>query len=248
MVVTDIAARGIDIPLLDVVINYDFPAQPKLFVHRVGRAARAGRSGAAFSFVTNIEIPYMLDLHLYLARPIPGFDEPVDINKITVGDAAVLQNLSAPIKVPMVTSENAKDGDGDDDAEDSDDDEEEEGDGDETIAVKLSEYKEKIQKVQNIPQTVIIPPSVPDCTIGTFEQNMLEIDLEFVGTANTVNSDLNAAHRIQQNAYKLYYKTLTQASQASINRAKEKKQFAIHPIFLAWGLLTVCEGNHPQIF
>lgn len=37
MVVTDIAARGIDIPILDNVINYHFPAKPKLFMHRVGK-------------------------------------------------------------------------------------------------------------------------------------------------------------------------------------------------------------------
>jgi len=70
LVVTDVAARGIDIPMLDNVINYDFPAKPKLFVHRVGRVARAGRSGTAYSFVTSEELPYMLDLHLFLGRPV----------------------------------------------------------------------------------------------------------------------------------------------------------------------------------
>ncbi|XP_052192832.1 putative DEAD-box ATP-dependent RNA helicase 29 isoform X2 [Diospyros lotus] len=70
LIVTDVAARGIDIPLLDNVINWDFPPKPKLFVHRVGRAARAGRTGTAFSFVTSEDMPYLLDLHLFLSKPI----------------------------------------------------------------------------------------------------------------------------------------------------------------------------------
>ncbi len=70
MIVTDVAARGIDIPLLDNVINFDFPAKPKLFVHRVGRAARAGRLGTAYSLLTRDELPYLIDLHLFLSRPL----------------------------------------------------------------------------------------------------------------------------------------------------------------------------------
>ncbi|KAK9110378.1 hypothetical protein Sjap_018438 [Stephania japonica] len=70
LIVTDVAARGIDIPLLDNVINWDFPPKPKIFVHRVGRAARAGRTGSAYSFVTSEDVPYLLDLHLFLSKPI----------------------------------------------------------------------------------------------------------------------------------------------------------------------------------
>ncbi|XP_078410204.1 ATP-dependent RNA helicase DDX54 isoform X2 [Cetorhinus maximus] len=70
MIVTDVAARGIDIPMLDNVINYNFPSKAKLFLHRVGRVARAGRSGTAYSFVALDEIPYVYDLHLFLGRPL----------------------------------------------------------------------------------------------------------------------------------------------------------------------------------
>ncbi|KZT28987.1 DEAD-domain-containing protein [Neolentinus lepideus HHB14362 ss-1] len=70
LVVTDVAARGIDIPVLENVVNYDFPQGARVFVHRVGRTARAGRTGWAWSFVMNTEMPYLLDLQLFLARPI----------------------------------------------------------------------------------------------------------------------------------------------------------------------------------
>ncbi|KZT57736.1 DEAD-domain-containing protein [Calocera cornea HHB12733] len=70
LVVTDVAARGIDIPVLENVINYDFPAGARVFVHRVGRTARAGRKGWAWSLITNTDLPYMLDLQLFLGRPL----------------------------------------------------------------------------------------------------------------------------------------------------------------------------------
>ncbi|KAI0675232.1 DEAD-domain-containing protein [Trametes maxima] len=70
LVVTDVAARGIDIPVLENVVNYDFPQGARVFVHRVGRTARAGRQGWAWSFVTAAELPYLLDLQLFLGRPV----------------------------------------------------------------------------------------------------------------------------------------------------------------------------------
>ena len=70
LIVTDVAARGIDIPDLDVVINYHFPAKAKLFIHRVGRVARAGRCGTAYSLVSIDEMPYLMDLHLCLGTKV----------------------------------------------------------------------------------------------------------------------------------------------------------------------------------
>lgn len=68
LVVTDVAARGIDIPMLANVINYDFPSQPKVFVHRVGRTARAGRKGWSYNLVQDSDLPYLLDLQLFLGK------------------------------------------------------------------------------------------------------------------------------------------------------------------------------------
>ncbi|KAJ2498177.1 ATP-dependent RNA helicase dbp10, partial [Coemansia sp. RSA 2052] len=70
LVVTDVAARGIDIPILENVINYDFVDSSKVFVHRVGRVARAGRRGWAYSLFTADELPHVLDLQLFLGRPL----------------------------------------------------------------------------------------------------------------------------------------------------------------------------------
>ena len=70
LVVTDVAARGVDIPLLANVINYSLPGSSKIFVHRVGRTARAGNRGWAFSIVSENELAYLLDLELFLGKKI----------------------------------------------------------------------------------------------------------------------------------------------------------------------------------
>jgi len=90
LVVTDVAARGIDIPILANVINYDFPPQPKVFVHRVGRTARAGQRGWSYSLVREADAPYLLDLQLFLGRKLvigreatkPSFSEDVVVGSL----------------------------------------------------------------------------------------------------------------------------------------------------------------------
>jgi ATP-dependent RNA helicase RhlE len=62
LVATDIAARGIDIELLPFVLNFDLPNIPETYVHRIGRTARAGNEGIAYSFCGKDEEPYWKDI------------------------------------------------------------------------------------------------------------------------------------------------------------------------------------------
>lgn len=73
LVATDIAARGIDIDLLQYVINYEIPNMPESYVHRIGRSGRAGASGFAISLCEVEEIPYIKDIQYTI-----GFELPVE--------------------------------------------------------------------------------------------------------------------------------------------------------------------------
>ncbi len=62
LVATDVAARGLDIDTLELVINMDMPSSTEIYVHRIGRTGRAGRKGTAVSIATDYEIPMVADI------------------------------------------------------------------------------------------------------------------------------------------------------------------------------------------
>ncbi|MTI47064.1 DEAD/DEAH box helicase [Sporosalibacterium faouarense] len=70
LVATDVAARGIDVDDVDLVINYDVPQDEEYYVHRIGRTGRAGRTGKAFTFVVGKEIYKLKDIQKYTKTKI----------------------------------------------------------------------------------------------------------------------------------------------------------------------------------
>ena len=92
LVATDIAARGIDVSNIELVVNYDMPANSEDYIHRIGRTGRAGKNGQAISFATNAqrgsirEIERALDLKILISsanQPMPVLKkEPISIPQI----------------------------------------------------------------------------------------------------------------------------------------------------------------------
>jgi len=73
LICTDVASRGLDIPSVDVVINFDLPGHGKDYVHRVGRTARAGKSGKAIAMVTQYDVEVYQRLEGLLGKKLPEY-------------------------------------------------------------------------------------------------------------------------------------------------------------------------------
>ncbi|KAF4522524.1 hypothetical protein B566_EDAN009971 [Ephemera danica] len=78
LVSTDVASRGLDIPHVDVVINYDIPTHSKDYIHRVGRTARAGRSGKAITFVTQYDVELYQRIEHLIGKQLPLYPTQED--------------------------------------------------------------------------------------------------------------------------------------------------------------------------
>ncbi|KAI9830418.1 MAG: ribosomal RNA processing protein [Phylliscum demangeonii] len=90
LVATDVAARGLDIPSVDLVVNFDLPPDSKTYIHRVGRTARAGKSGHAISFVTQYDVEVWMRTETALGKKLleyPTVKEEVMVLSERVGEA-----------------------------------------------------------------------------------------------------------------------------------------------------------------
>jgi len=90
LVATDIASRGLDIPSVDVVINFDIPTHSKDYIHRVGRTARAGRSGKAITLVTQYDVELIQRIESVVGKKMelwPTDEEEVALLRERVDEA-----------------------------------------------------------------------------------------------------------------------------------------------------------------
>lgn len=82
LIATDVASRGLDIPSVDVVINHDLPNHSKDYIHRVGRTARAGRSGKAITLVTQYDVECYQRIEALLGKRL--LEYPIDKDAIAI--------------------------------------------------------------------------------------------------------------------------------------------------------------------
>lgn len=87
LITTDVSARGIDIPNVDYVINYDLPDDPENYVHRCGRTGRGEKNGQALSFCSKDERPLLADIEEYTGEEIMHYEIHPDDYKEILNDS-----------------------------------------------------------------------------------------------------------------------------------------------------------------
>jgi ATP-dependent RNA helicase DDX47/RRP3 len=107
LLATDVASRGLDIPSVDIVINYDVPQHSKDYIHRVGRTARAGRSGKSITMVTQYDVELYQRIEQLLGKKLDEFQ--VDKDGVALLQERVAESSRLAL---MQMKEAAKSGEG----------------------------------------------------------------------------------------------------------------------------------------
>eukprot|EP00640_Fibrocapsa_japonica_P001822 CAMPEP_0113937714 /NCGR_PEP_ID=MMETSP1339-20121228/4275_1 /TAXON_ID=94617 /ORGANISM="Fibrocapsa japonica" /LENGTH=444 /DNA_ID=CAMNT_0000940585 /DNA_START=38 /DNA_END=1372 /DNA_ORIENTATION=+ /assembly_acc=CAM_ASM_000762 len=94
LVATDVASRGLDIPSVDLVLNFDIPSHGKDYIHRVGRTARAGRSGRSIAFVTQYDVEVYQRLEAMLGKQLPAYPCEEDMVLVMLERVSEAQRLA----------------------------------------------------------------------------------------------------------------------------------------------------------
>lgn len=103
VIATDIVARGIDVSEVSHVINFDLPAVPENYIHRIGRTGRADKKGVAISFVTEKDAFYQHNIEQLMNLQITGKDLPADLvieSKLTDDELPKASEKEIEIKLP----------------------------------------------------------------------------------------------------------------------------------------------------
>ncbi|MBW8880242.1 MAG: DEAD/DEAH box helicase [Asticcacaulis sp.] len=111
LVATDIAARGIDVDNISHVINYELPNVPEAYVHRIGRTARAGKSGISITLCSDDERKFLKDIERVTRQRIPSFDRRKDQALKLLDEAILASGVTEKPKTPDRLPEHRKKGD-----------------------------------------------------------------------------------------------------------------------------------------
>lgn len=107
LISTDVASRGLDIPHVDVVINFDIPTHSKDYIHRVGRTARAGRSGKSITFVTQYDVELYQRIELLIGKKLPLY-KTVDDEVLCIEERVAEARRTAVLQMKDLTDNKKK--------------------------------------------------------------------------------------------------------------------------------------------
>eukprot|EP00397_Hematodinium_sp_SG-2012_P044115 GEMP01049198.1.p1 GENE.GEMP01049198.1~~GEMP01049198.1.p1 ORF type:complete len:443 (+),score=81.37 GEMP01049198.1:26-1354(+) len=99
LVATDVASRGLDIPQVDIVVNYDIPQNSKDYIHRVGRTARAGRSGRSITMITQYDIEAFQRVEHFLGKKLEEFTEIREEEALTLHERVLEASREADMEI-----------------------------------------------------------------------------------------------------------------------------------------------------